>query len=189
MKNPLRNVVVEYKNKRSRKASASLWGQLDLKTISREVEANIPQSVIHDRVASDVSAPSANMVENTVADGIPLIAAPEKMELVEAEQSPSTAGTVEPEKTENASDTIQKIQVVRDIVGKQKKRLARRSLNATRSLQKDTGTVSLADADTRTELTDLEIENASLKRELIEKLLSENEHLATMLARAAQRAE
>lgn len=44
MKTPNRNVVVEYKNRRSRKDSASLWGNLDLKSIAEEVDALIVTS-------------------------------------------------------------------------------------------------------------------------------------------------
>lgn len=57
MKNPIRNVVVEYKNRRALKKKNSLWGNLDLKSISRDVEADSlgnghqQQAVSHDSIA------------------------------------------------------------------------------------------------------------------------------------------
>ncbi|MEL4073549.1 hypothetical protein WKW50_26040, partial [Ochrobactrum sp. GPK 3] len=55
MKNPIRNVVVEYKNRRARKSGNALWGNLDLKSIAREVEEDAKAPISADQVTPAVS--------------------------------------------------------------------------------------------------------------------------------------
>ncbi len=71
MKNPNRNIVVEYKNKRTRKGSSSLWGNLDLKSIARQVEADAPQSPVEARVQPDLSKPIERKTETTTINAVP----------------------------------------------------------------------------------------------------------------------
>ncbi|MFP3786587.1 hypothetical protein, partial [Burkholderia sp. SIMBA_024] len=65
MKNRIRNVVVDYKNKRTRKGSSSLWGNLDLKSITEQVEADAPQSPMDAQVQPDLSKPIERKTETT----------------------------------------------------------------------------------------------------------------------------
>ncbi|NKC04748.1 hypothetical protein HED55_20690 [Ochrobactrum haematophilum] len=62
MKNPIRNVVVEYKNRRARKSGNALWGNLDLKSIAREVEEDTKAPT-----SADPVTPAASQAGNEPA--------------------------------------------------------------------------------------------------------------------------
>ncbi|MBC8719574.1 hypothetical protein [Ochrobactrum sp. Marseille-Q0166] len=187
MKKPLRNVVVEYKNKRSRKASVSIWGELDLNTIIRDVETSMQQSSTNVRAGSDAAEAFVNVVEDTASGELSPIASPERLEIVQAEPAASAAVAVKFKKPVTTSDAVQKPQVAEDVVGRQNRRPVRRKAQATLSPQHEAATFPTRDADIINELSALEIENASLKRELIVWLVSENRHLAVMLKQVEKR--
>lgn len=187
MKNPVRNVVVEYKNKRSRKANGSLWGDLDLKSISREVETAVSQSPIKGPAHFDVSEPLANKVKNTVRNDLPVIVADEKFEDDQTTREPDVVETVEFEIEAPVTHPSPKSELSESPSSKHKNpSVGSTSIATSRPRQKGT-TLSVMDMDLHTELTFLESENASLKRELITKLRLENENLSAMLARMGQR--
>ena len=101
MKNPNRNIVVEYKNKRTRKGSSSLWGNLDLKSIARQVEADAPQSPVEVRAQPDLSKLIERRTENAttkvVAHAEPVI------EQVEEALSEPELSNMDASKPEEAS--------------------------------------------------------------------------------------
>jgi len=180
VKNPVRNVVVEYKNKRSRKENRSLWGDLDLKSISREVETVLPQSPIKGPAHSDVSEPLVNKAKNAVRNDLSVIAADQKFEDARTTRESDFVEVVEFEKEASTDNRLPKSELSKNpSVGKLRMSTSRPHRKAT--------ALSITNMDLRTELTFLESENASLKRELITKLRLENENLSAMLARMGQR--
>ena len=188
MKNPVRNVVVEYKNKRGRNTNASLWGNLDLKSISREVETDIPQSPAEIDTPSAVSEPPVNVKKNTVRDDLSAIASDEDFEDAQTTREPSVVETVELEKVAADHNPVPKLETSEKIAIKQKKQSVRRTQITALPQQHEAVTLSVTDRDLRTELAFLESENASLKRELCAKLHLENDELSQMHARIDQRA-
>ena len=181
MKNPVRNVVVEYKNKRARKGNVSLWGDLDLKSIARQVEADTLQATMDACAEFDLPEPRDNRTEvidpNVVQKTAPSI------ETIEAKREPSVVDVAEPERAIIVSDPVQKL----EIVVRQKNRSVLRGGKKAVSQKTNTATCSVATTDIRAELLYLEQENASLKRELIARLRAENANLCAMLERAEQR--
>ncbi len=181
MKNPVRNVVVEYKNKRARKGNVSLWGDLDLKSIARQVEADTLQATMDACAEFDLPEPRDNRTEvidpNVVQKTAPSI------ETIEAKREPSVVDVAEPERAIIVSDPVQKL----EIVVRQKNRSVLRGGKKAVSQKTNTVTCSVATTDIRAELLYLEQENASLKRELIARLRAENANLCAMLERAEQR--
>lgn len=63
MKNPVRNVVVEYKNRRTPKNAAGLWGNIDLKSIADAVEGDLP---VH-TPSSIVEKPNGKPAEDLIS--------------------------------------------------------------------------------------------------------------------------
>ncbi|WP_235920583.1 hypothetical protein [Brucella tritici] len=181
MKNPVRNVVVEYKNKRARKGNVSLWGDLDLKSIARQVEADTPQATMDACAEFDLPEPRDNRTEvidpNVVQKTAPSI------ETIEAKREPSVVDVAEPERAIIVSDPVQKLETV----VRRKNRSVLRGVKKAVSQKTKTATCSVATMDICAELLYLEQENASLKRELIAKLRAENANLCAMLERAEQR--
>lgn len=183
MKNPVRNVVVEYKNKRARKGNVSLWGNLDLKSIAREVEADAPPAPIDVGAQPELPEPP----DNEAAVKRPEIG-PQMVtdEAVEGERKFSVVNTVDPERILHAPDQSQKTGTTEKIVVRGKTRNSSRSARKDVS-QKTKKAIRPAKTDIRAELSLLEQENLSLKRKLFAKLNAENEKLVAMLERAEQR--
>jgi hypothetical protein len=180
VKNPVRNVVVEYKNKRSRKGNGSLWGNLDLKSISREVETAVSLSPIKGPAHSDISAPVANKAKNILQDDLPVIVADGKFEDDQTTREPDVVEAVGFEVDATVTNPSPKTE------RSENPSVGSTSIATSRRHKKGT-TFSTTDKDLLTELTFLESENASLKGELITKLRLENENLSAMLARMGQR--
>ncbi|MHC5232977.1 hypothetical protein [Brucella sp. LJL56] len=181
MKNPVRNVVVEYKNKRARKGNVSLWRSLDLKSIAREVEADALQAPMHVRAEADLPEPPDNKSKVINPNVVPQIVT--AAEAIEEEGGPSVVDAVEPERAIMVPNPVQKPEI---IVGR-KSRTSGRGVRTKVSQQTRAATRRVATIDIRDELSFLEQENVSLKRELIAKLHAENENLYAMLERAEQR--
>jgi len=187
VKNPVRNVVVEYKNKRSRKANGSLWGDLDLKSISREVETVLPQSEVKGSAHSDVSEPLVKKPKNTVWVDLPVIVADEKFEDDQTTSEPDVVEAVEFKIEVPVTHPSPKAEHSKSPSIEHKNSSVGSTGIATSQQHHKVTTLSVTDMDLRTELTFLESENASLKRELITKLRLENENLSAMLARMRRR--
>lgn len=187
MKNPVRNVVVEYKNKRSRKRNGSLWGDLDLKSISREVEPVLPQSLVKGSAHSDVSEPLVSKAKSTFRDDLPVIVADEIFDGDQTTKEPDVVEDVEFEIEASVTHPSPKSELSESRSTKRKIRPVGRTKIATSQQPHRATTLSVTDKDLRTELKFLESENGSLRRELITKLRLENENLSAMLARMGQR--
>lgn len=187
MKNPVRNVVVEYKNKRSRKGNGSLWGDLDLKSISREVETAVSQSPTKDAIQPDVSEPPVNKANNTVRNDLSMIVADQKFENDQTTRVPVIAPAVRFEKEGSANNPPPKSELSESPSTKHKNPPGGKTRITTSRPHRKVATLSVTDIDLRTELRSLESENASLKKQLITKLRLENENLSAMLARMGQR--
>ncbi|MBA8841682.1 hypothetical protein [Ochrobactrum sp. RH2CCR150] len=186
MKNPVRNVIVEYKNKRARRGNASLWGDLDLKSIAREVEADSPQSPIDVQAEAQFPEPMNDKAETDDLEVVPLIAA--TTETVADEREISVIDAVEPEKELIAPIAVQKPEITEEIVVRKKKRSVRHSVKKVARKKEKIAIPPVAEPDSRSELLSLENENASLKRELLAKLRAENDALFALLRRADLRA-
>ncbi|MEN4966841.1 hypothetical protein ABE562_20365 [Brucella intermedia] len=184
MKNPNRNIVVEYKNKRTRKGSSSLWGNLDLKSIAQQVEADAPQSPVEVRAQPDLPKPMERRTDNAttevVAHAEPVI---EQIEEALSEPELSNMDASKPEEASLATKELQTVNMAGNATVREKKPSVRRRMKKT-VLQKQEAAIRVfAEADIQAELSALEIENAELKRELAARLATENRQLLKMLQR------
>ncbi len=187
MKNPNRNIVVEYKNKRTRKGSSSLWGNLDLKSIARQVEADAPQSPVEVRVQPDLSKPIERKTETTTINAVPQTEPViEQVEEALSEPELSNIDASGPEEALIAMEELQTANMVADAIVRKKKPSVRRSLKKSASQKQEAANRVVAEPDIQAELSALEIENADLKRELAARLRMENRQLLKMLRRLEQ---
>ncbi|WP_273795030.1 hypothetical protein [Brucella intermedia] len=186
MKNPVRNVVVEYKIKRARKGNVSLWGDIDLKTIAMEVAADTSEApAAAAQAGSDGPQPPQNRAElddtNLVKKIVPTV------KTLENEREHSVLDAAEPEQAMIAPNTVQKPEIAERIIVRREDRFPRRGEGKGVLRKTKMATRPVAMIDMRAELLFLEQENASLKRELIAKLRAENENLFAMIKRAEKR--
>ncbi|MBR7653783.1 hypothetical protein KCX83_15800 [Brucella oryzae] len=178
MKNPIRNVVVEYKNKRARKGSASLWGNLDLKSIARQVETDAPQSPLDAQVEPDLSQPIERKAEATTIKAVSQTE-PVLEQLEDALSEPELLN-IDASKLEEAASKIEKMQTANtagNAAVRDKKPAVRRPVKQQAAIR------VFAEPDIQAELSALKIENAELKRELAARLATENRQLLKMLQR------
>jgi len=184
MKNPNRNIVVEYKNKRARKGSSSLWGNLDLKSIARQVEADASQSPMEVRAEADLPKPIERKTENAatkvVVHADPVI---EQVEEVLSEPELSNIDASGPEEALIAMEELQTANMVADAIIREKKPSVRRRMKKSVPFKREAVSRIAAEPDIQAELSALEIENADLKRELAARLRMENRQLLKMLRR------
>ena len=187
MKNPIRNVVVEYKNKRARKGPASLWGNLDLKSIARQVEADVPQSPKEAQVQPDLSKPIERKAETTTINAMSR-AEPVTATVEEVSREPELSNS-DASKLEEAASTIEEMQTA-NMAGNaavtDKKPTVRRPVRKPVPQKQEAENRVVAEPDIQAELSALEIENADLKRELAARLGTENRQLLKMLRRLEQ---
>ncbi|KAB2784144.1 hypothetical protein F9K97_18895 [Brucella anthropi] len=187
MKNPIRNVVVEYKNKRTRKGSSSLWGNLDLKSIAEQVEADAPQSPMEVRVQPDLPKPIERRTENAttkvVSQTEPVI---EQVEEALSKPELSNMDASKPEEAPLAMEEQQTANMVADAIARKKKPSVRRRMKKSAPQKQETVNRVVAEPDIQAELSALEIENADLKCELAARLRMENRQLHKMLRRLEQ---
>lgn len=184
MKNPNRNIVVEYKNKRARKGSSSLWGNLDLKSIARQVEVDAPQSPVEVRAQPDLPKPIERRTENATTKVVehaePVI---EQVEEALSEPELSNMGASKPEEASLAWEEQQTANMVENSVVREKKPSVRRCMKKSAPQKQRAAIRVFAEPDIQAELLALEIENAELKRELAARLATENRQLLKMLQR------
>ncbi|SPL62605.1 hypothetical protein [Ochrobactrum soli] len=189
MKNPVRNVVVEYKNRRPRKPNASLWGNLDLKSIAREIEEDAQQSHVQAYSSLLISVATENQVGIEATNDLPpAVAVPENTadtpvipeSPVNAVREPEEAAIVTLPLPESGKEPKAKVTPKKPSGQRAGTRIARLK-------QRGATPPVIAEMDTPGELALLETENAALKRELIAKLKAENKLLLTMLGKAEQR--
>ncbi|KAB2703162.1 hypothetical protein [Brucella lupini] len=189
MKNPNRNVIVEYKNKRARKGSASLWGNQDLKSIAQQVEAEAdePQSPMDAQVQPDLSKPIERNTEITpikaISQAEPVI---EQIEEALNEPKLSNMDASIPEEASLAMEELQTANTTGNAAVREKKPSVRRPGKKTVPQKRETTNRLIAEPDIQAELSALEIENADLKRELATRLDTENRQLLKMLRRLEQ---
>ena len=188
MKNPNRNIVVEYKNKRARKGPASLWGNLDLKSIARQVEADVPQSPKEAQVQPDLSKPIERKAETTTiktkSQSEPVTA---KVEEALNEPELSNMDASKPEEASLAMEELQTANTAGNAIVREKTRAVRRRVKKSVPFKRETANRIIAEPDIQAELSALEIENVDLKRELAGRLGMENRQLLKMLRQLEQR--
>jgi hypothetical protein len=187
MKNPIRNVVVEYKNKRARKGSASLWGNLDLKSIAQQMEADALQSPLDAQVEPDLSQPIERKAEATTIKAVSQTE-PVLEQLEDALSEPELLN-IDASKLEEAASKIEKMQTANtagNAAVRDKKPAVRRPVEKSVPQKQETANRVVAEPDIQAELSALEIENADLKRELAARLGTENRQLLKMLRRLEQ---
>jgi hypothetical protein len=187
MKNPIRNVVVEYKNKRARKGSSSLWGSLDLKSIARQVEADGVQSPVEAQARSDLPKPIERKTEITTIKAVsqmePVIA---KVEDAPRERKFSDSDASVPGEVLAAMEELQTAKMAGNAVVREKKLSVRRRMKKSVLFKREATNRIVAEPDIQAELSALEIENADLKRHLAARLRLENGQLHKMLLRLKQ---
>lgn len=183
MKNPVRNVVVEYKNKRARKAHVSLWGDLDLKTIAREVAAETLQPGVTARAETEFPVSPESPTHSHDINAI--VVSPTRV--VKGEPKPSGPGAAASEQEMIAQAPVLKPETIKGTIAKQKNRSSKRGMR--KSVPQITNAVTRSEMmkDICAELSFLEQENAILKRKLIARLGAENEKLISMLKQAHTR--
>ncbi|WP_247998014.1 hypothetical protein [Brucella tritici] len=159
-----------------------MWGNLDLKSIAREVEADTSQSPIDVQAGAQSPEPMHDKAETADLEFLPLIAA--TAETVADERELSVIDAVEPEKEPIAPIAVQKPEIAEEIVVRKKNRSVRRSVKKVARKKEKTARPPVAETDSPSELLSLESENASLKRELLAKLRAENDALFALLRRA-----
>ncbi|WP_374788792.1 hypothetical protein [Brucella oryzae] len=187
MKNPNRNIVVEYKNKRTRKGSSSLWGNLDLKSIARQVEADAPQSPVEVRAQPDLPKPIERRTETTTINAVPQTEPViEQVEEALSEQELSNMDASKPEEALLAMEELQTENMVGNPVVSEKKPSVARRKKKSVPVKREAVSRIAAEPDIQAELSALEIENADLKRELAARLRMENRQLHKMLQRLVQ---
>jgi len=180
MKNPIRNVVVEYKNRRARRGGNSLWGNLDLKSIARDVEedakAPAPVEQTQPAIAETSSEPVAKILEPTPQ--VEAIVEP-KIGVADAPETITAEAEVAPQETQKPAAAKATTSSAR----------TRKKLNTPRRLKPladkpvKVKPAPKAAADILDELAALEAENVVLKRQLAEKLSIENKRMRKMLLR------
>lgn len=188
MKNPNRNVVVEYKNRRARKGPASLWGNLDLKSIARQVKADAPQSPLDVQLQSDLTRPVERSTDiksiKVVSLTEPVV---EKVDDAPAGPALSDIDTPEPEEAPTTREEPQTAGITEVTVVVEKKPFVRRRLKKLVLQKQEATNWIVAASDIQAELLALEIENADLKRELVARLRAENGQLVKMLRQLEHR--
>ncbi|PJO48076.1 hypothetical protein CQ054_21740 [Ochrobactrum sp. MYb29] len=188
MKNPNRNVVVEYKNRRARKGPASLWGNLDLKSIARQVKADAPQSPLDVQLQSDLTRPVERSTDiksiKVVSLTEPVV---EKVDDAPAGPALSDIDTPEPEEAPTTREEPQTAGITEATVVVEKKPFVRRRLKKLVLQKQEATNWIVAASDIQAELLALEIENADLKRELVARLRAENGQLVKMLRQLEHR--
>ncbi|OIS90544.1 hypothetical protein BLA27_26255 [Brucella cytisi] len=179
MKNPNRHVVVEYKNRRSRKATNALWGTMDLKSIASDIESELPPSsdapaqldVLTDTASHAVArAPEPELqadTEEVTASGQNVLPGSQN-------DFPGDQGHTGPDAPERPDEAISPSETT------SRKPLTKKRRNRDRA-------ETTIQSDILRELATLEKENAELKQELIISLRAENDQLKLMLLRLAKR--
>ncbi len=192
MKTSNRNFVVEYKGTRKRGTSQpkSIWGDIDLRSAAKSVEADgllpIETSPVSTADVSDgflgatavEPTPDAPTVEKpTVTEAFESLAAAKEAVQEEPSVSSEAHGLIQPE-----ADEI--VPPPRKTRGKDLKPRRRRSqVPASTEALTEAPSEPVSDISWEDELAQLDAENRRLKRTLSEKLRGENDALAAMLQR------
>lgn len=183
MKNPLQGVIVEYKGaRRARNMTKpnALWGNIDLKTIAREVESD--SRLTGNETVSEVEPSDATTAVLTMAspaEPVPSVADPASVAAKDATKPSETdplparhlSEKSKPSRSGGKRETVRAPRVKKTSV-KQQAVVAALPLPVA---------VPIGD-----EIIALEAENAALKHQLIEKLRRENAQLIHMLKRVNQ---
>lgn len=188
MKNPVRNIVVEYKNRRTRKSNSSLWGDIDLRSLARQVETEtlqMPSEAGTDLPSTGLSddQSATNQQQNpTQIVASPIRQSPSEPTIpIKDEPERETAATIPgPAQSLVIANNDQTTPRKKPVPQEAEPAIARKARPSAKLVS---GT------DNRDELDLLESENASLKRELIAKLRLENQDLFLMLQRVSIRTQ
>ncbi|MGF9566970.1 hypothetical protein AAIH70_26050 [Neorhizobium sp. BT27B] len=190
MKTPNRNFVVEYKGSRKRGTPQpkSIWGDIDLRSAAKSVEADglLPKDTPPPSAAEESqiglgptlveSAPKASAVEKLVAtEAAETFVAVEETFEDQSSLPSQVHGLEQPAADKNTLPP-------RKARGKDLKPRRRRAQVAAMADAPSKPESGMAWED---ELAQLDAENHSLKRELLEKLRAENEALVAMLQRVS----
>lgn len=181
MKNPNRNVIVEYKSRRTRKNRNSLWGNLDLKSIARSVEED----------NSVQSAPFIPPQPAPIDPDTPSLIVNAKVSVPEFEALTEPATVIKPEMPSGIPDELQELPLSPKIA--QKPTLStialptnvnstaqRRNAGLLVSKKRRVAKLSVGYA-IKDELVTLQIENTTLKQRLVVELRAENSQMKRML--------
>ena len=145
-----------------------MWGNVDLKSLAREVEADPTLSLPVASVTPVLAPPVVSNAEVERAETAPLT------EPVTAVPAEAPIKTAKPQPDMRAGEIAQEEASVRRPLKKPRRR-------------KQVESRTVAEPDIQTELSSLETENAILRREWAAKLRAENAGLLLMLKRFEQR--
>ncbi|MFK4823089.1 hypothetical protein ACI0FS_23465 [Ochrobactrum quorumnocens] len=181
MKNPNRNVIVEYKNRRTRKNRNSLWGNLDLKSIARSVEEDnsVQSAPVIPPQPAPIDPDTSSLIVNAT------VSVPEFKALTEP------AKVIKPEMPSGIPDELQEpplspkmaqIPTLSTIALPTNVRSTAQRRNTSLLVSKKRRVAKISvDYAVKDELSALEIENTALKHRLIVKLRAENNQMKRML--------
>jgi hypothetical protein len=186
MKTPNRNFVVEFKGtrKRSQSQPKSIWGDIDLRSAAKSVEADglLPMET-PPTSAAEVSGSGPTVVEPTpnayAVEELIVSKATETFVAAEdkVQEQPSVSSQA------HARELPEADKITPPPIGKRGKNLKPRRRRAQVAATTDTPSKPVSDIAWDDELAQLDAENHRLKRELSEKLRGENDALVAMLQR------
>jgi hypothetical protein len=185
MKTNQRSFVVEYKSARRRSTpqADAIWGNMDLKTIVGEAEADAPHLFVEDPAPQVLSGMAAD--SQAIDDSVdPATSAPQKLPALEVEPEFPVGPTFLAGVTGTALTPVTERPVTAQTSAEATKLRRKASLNIANSRKRPAAEAGTGDAMVLVdELSALEIENGRLKALLVERLHRENLQLREMLAR------
>ncbi|WP_046117914.1 hypothetical protein [Sinorhizobium sp. BJ1] len=192
MKTPPRRFIVEFKpaRRRPKERTNSVWGNTDLKALTREVEEMAPHLF---NLTEETVSPNAGYGPQASPNAEFLIANKENVELGRAAVKPAESSEVALSRLHNSShsavdaaEQLQETPPVSHTRTSSKQRISRKlperlSLDVHENSKERAENVE--SAISRDELATLEAENKRLKRLLAERILAQNLQLKKMLDR------
>ncbi|MCA1371536.1 hypothetical protein I6F15_30095 [Bradyrhizobium sp. BRP14] len=185
MKTPQRRFIVEFKpaRRRSKERTNSVWGNTDLKALTREVEEMAPHlfSLTEEPVSPNAvyGPPASPNAEFLIADK-------ENVELGRAAVTPAESSEIALSGLHNSShsavDATEQLQETPPVSNTRRNSKQRISQRLPERLSLDVGE-NIERPISRDELATLEAENKRLKRLLAERILAQNLQLKRMLDR------
>lgn len=185
MKTPPRRFIVEFKQvrRRSKERTNSVWGNTDLKALTREVEEMAPHlfNLTEEPVSPNVAygPPASPNAEFLIADKENIGLGPEAVTPAQGSENAFSGLHNSSHSAVDATDKLQETPPVSHTRTNSKQRISRK-LPERLSLD---GRENVERPISRDELATLEAENKRLKRLLAERILTQNLQLKKMLDR------
>lgn len=186
MKNPNRNVIVEYKNRRTRKTRNSLWGNLDLKLIAQSVgeDTSLQSAPVMPPESTPIGPDTSILIVNNTIGASELDALAESAP--DIKQGLPSGMLDEQQDAPLSPKMAQKLALLTMASPTNARSIVqRRNTNLLVSKRERVAKLSM-DQASKDELVTLQIENTKLKQRLVVKLRAENNQMKRMLERLKQ---